>query len=149
MHTKGKDCKSIVLVIYNFYCQIYIKDLQLHTKFVIAFSLKINTYVILLSFKKGKIEIPNRRKKPTIDVAVIVGGMAGISAAVLAIRNGPKTVLDQNRSVQGGNASSEMRVSVNSALRERETGIVDEILIENRRHYNANFIDLFLKNLYK
>ncbi|WP_111708880.1 FAD-dependent oxidoreductase [Lutibacter citreus] len=85
---------------------------------------------------------PIRRKTLNVDVAVIGGGMSGISAAVSAARNGAKVVLVQDRPVLGGNASSEMRVTVNgvSSLQnkhkvERETGIVEELLIENW-HYN-------------
>jgi hypothetical protein len=92
----------------------------------------------------GTTGLPNRKKTISYDVAVIGAGMAGISAAVSAARNGAKTVLIQDRPVLGGNASSEMRVTVNGVqgLRdkkippvERETGIVEEILIENW-HYN-------------
>lgn len=85
---------------------------------------------------------PKRRKTLNFDVAVIGAGMAGISAAVSAARNGAKVVLVQDRPVLGGNASSEMRVTVNGVQSlknkhkiERETGIVEELLIENW-HYN-------------
>ncbi|SDW30452.1 FAD dependent oxidoreductase [Lutibacter oricola] len=85
---------------------------------------------------------PVRRKTLNVDVAVIGGGMSGISAAVSAARNGAKVVLVQDRPVLGGNASSEMRVTVNGVQSlsnkhkvERETGIVEELLIENW-HYN-------------
>mgnify|MGYP005989112749 CR=1 FL=1 len=85
---------------------------------------------------------PIRRKTLDVDVAVIGGGMSGISAAVSAARNGAKVVLVQDRPVLGGNASSEMRVTVNGTQSllnkhkiERETGIVEELLIENW-HYN-------------
>ena len=83
-----------------------------------------------------------RKKTLDVDVAVIGGGMSGISAAVSAARNGAKVVLVQDRPVLGGNASSEMRVTVNGVKSlenkhktERETGIVEELLIENW-HYN-------------
>lgn len=91
---------------------------------------------------KGKKIIPNRKKTLEFDVAVIGAGMSGISAAVSAARNGAKVVLVQDRPVLGGNASSEMRVTVNGVHSltnehkvERETGIIEEILIENW-HYN-------------
>lgn len=81
---------------------------------------------------KGEFAEPNRRETLDYDVAVIGGGMAGISAAVAAARNGAKTVLVQDRPVLGGNASSEIRVTVNQGShQERETGIIEEILIEN------------------
>lgn len=84
-------------------------------------------------------KIPNRTKTVTYDVAVLGGGMAGICAAVSAARNGVKTVLVQDRPVLGGNASSEIRVHVNGVghlkpdnKAERETGIIEELLILNR-----------------
>ena len=89
----------------------------------------------------GKKKSPDRKKTLDFDVAVIGGGMAGICAAVAAARNGSKTVLVQNRPVLGGNSSSEIRVHVNGVnhlhpdrIPERETGIIEELLIHNRFH---------------
>lgn len=65
------------------------------------------------------------------DVAVIGGGMSGISAAVAAARQGADVMLIQDRPVLGGNSSSEIRMTVNGAPFERETGIIEELLIEN------------------
>lgn len=87
-----------------------------------------------LQVASGKKGIPVRKQTLYTDVLVIGAGMAGISAAVSAARNGAKTILIQDRPVLGGNASSEMRVTVNGAPQERETGIVEEILIENWVH---------------
>ncbi len=81
---------------------------------------------------------PQRRLTRNFDVAVIGGGAAGICAAVAAARKGAKTVLVQDRPVLGGNASSEMRVHLNgvnrlkTGLAERETGIIEEMLLHNR-----------------
>lgn len=82
---------------------------------------------------------PVRKKTLDFDFAVIGGGLAGVCAAVAAARNGAKTILVQDRSVLGGNASSEIRVNVNGVTHlkpdgrpERETGIIEEILLENR-----------------
>lgn len=85
----------------------------------------------------GKTGMPSRKKTIGYDVAVIGGGAAGICAAVAAARNGSKTVLIQDRPVLGGNASSEMRVHLNGVNEiggqaERETGIIEEILLHNR-----------------
>ena len=87
----------------------------------------------------GEKEIPNRKKTLTYDVAVLGAGLAGICAAVSAARNGVKTVLVQDRPVLGGNSSSEIRVHVNGVghlkpdkLAERETGIIEELLLLNR-----------------
>ncbi len=87
----------------------------------------------------GQSRIPQRKIKESYDVVVLGGGLAGICAAVSAARNGSKTVLVQDRPVLGGNSSSEMRVHVHgvSHLRpdrkpERETGVLEEILLHNR-----------------
>lgn len=83
-------------------------------------------------------KFPVRDKHISTEVAVIGGGMAGICAAVAAARNGAKVLLIQDRAVLGGNASSEIRVIVHgvtklkSGLPERETGILEEILLLNR-----------------
>jgi hypothetical protein len=72
------------------------------------------------------------------DVAVIGGGLAGVCAAVAAARQGSKVVLLQNRSVLGGNSSSEIRVWVCGATAHgvhqwaRETGIMGELFVENQ-----------------
>ncbi|QBG46766.1 FAD-dependent oxidoreductase [Verrucomicrobia bacterium S94] len=94
-----------------------------------------------LQMSTGKTGLPKRKETLDFDIAVLGGGMAGISAAIAAARSGVKTVLVQDRPVLGGNASSEMRVTVNGVhglrdapkeLRvERETGIIEEIMIEN------------------
>jgi hypothetical protein len=85
----------------------------------------------------GEKQIPQRRKTVEADVAVIGGGLAGICAAISAARSGAKVVLVQDRSVLGGNASSEIRVVVHgvkkltSGLADRETGIIEELLLHN------------------
>ncbi len=72
------------------------------------------------------------------DVVVVGGGMSGLCAALAAARHGARTALVQNRPVLGGNASSEIRMHVSGALfmrrraDARETGIVEEILEENK-----------------
>ncbi len=78
------------------------------------------------------------------EVAVIGGGIAGVNAAVAAARHGAKVVLVQNRSVLGGNASSEVHVPINGSYHfknkfkiDRETGLVDELQMNNR-YYNED-----------
>lgn len=74
------------------------------------------------------------------DVVVVGGGLSGVCAAIASARNGKQTALLQNRSVLGGNASSEIRVNINGALRNSATfkkdvgegGILMEILLENK-----------------
>ncbi len=67
------------------------------------------------------------------DLCVIGGGMAGLTAAISAAREGLKVVLMHERPVLGGNASSEIRMWICGAKGEnnRETGILEEILLEN------------------
>ena len=69
----------------------------------------------------------------TADFVVIGGGLAGMSAAIAAAREGVKTILVHDRSVPGGNASSEIRMWICGAHGEnrRETGIIEEIQLEN------------------
>jgi len=71
------------------------------------------------------------------DFCVVGGGMAGICAALAAARHGARVVLIHDRPVLGGNASSECRVHIcgadrnNSLPNLRETGILEEIRLEN------------------
>lgn len=72
------------------------------------------------------------------DVTVIGGGLAGVSAAIAAARDGAKVALIGNRPVLGGNSSSEIRVWVVGATAHgaqkfaRETGIMGELFLENQ-----------------
>jgi hypothetical protein len=73
-----------------------------------------------------------------VDVAVIGGGLAGVSAAIAAARRGASVALVGNRPVLGGNSSSEVRVWVCGATGHgaqkfaRETGIMGELFLENQ-----------------
>lgn len=73
------------------------------------------------------------------DFVVVGGGLSGLLAAIAAARGGVKTALVHNRSVLGGNASSEFRMHICGADDHmskpnlRETGILEEILLENKR----------------
>ncbi len=70
------------------------------------------------------------------DFCVVGGGMAGVCAAVAAARHGAKTVLVQDRPMLGGNASSEIRMWICGAVgyNVKETGILEEIQLENMRY---------------
>lgn len=82
------------------------------------------------------------RKKIKTDLCVVGGGMSGICTAIAAAREGIKVVLMHERPVLGGNASSEIRMWVCGAAgrNNRETGIVEEIMLENYyRNPTKNF----------
>lgn len=76
-----------------------------------------------------------RRETIQADLCVIGGGMAGLCAAIAAARENCKVVLMQERPVLGGNASSEIRMWICGAngRNNRETGILEEIMLENMR----------------
>ncbi|MBW7458999.1 FAD-dependent oxidoreductase, partial [Paenibacillus sepulcri] len=79
-----------------------------------------------------------RNETINADITVIGGGLAGICAAIAAARLGQKVSLVHNRSVLGGNSSSEVRVWVCGATAHgtnryaRETGIMGELFVENQ-----------------
>lgn len=87
--------------------------------------------------------------KKHYDIAVIGGGMSGICAALAAARMGAQTVLIQDRPVLGGNASSEIRMHIVGATRHgaranlRETGIIEELLLENKYRNPEHSYGLF------
>ncbi|MBQ7800511.1 MAG: FAD-dependent oxidoreductase [Oscillospiraceae bacterium] len=90
----------------------------------------------------GKLNLKKVNHK--VDFCVVGGGLAGIAAAISAARHGAKVALMQDRPVLGGNASSEIRMWVSGAgsrVRHlQETGIIEEILLENMyRNPNRNF----------
>lgn len=88
-------------------------------------------------------EIPKKDSKNIIekkyDVVVIGGGLSGMCAAVAAARQGSNTCLIQDRSVYGGNCSSEVRMHIMGASchwgkkNASETGLLMELLLENKR----------------
>lgn len=76
-----------------------------------------------------------------IEAGLVItgGGLSGVCCAITAAREGLKVVLVQDRSVLGGNASSEVRLWVLGATSHmgnnnrwaREGGVIDELLVEN------------------
>lgn len=91
----------------------------------------------------------------TTQILVAGGGMAGVIAAIAAARNNAKVILCQNRSVLGGNASSEVRMHILGACvrgkiletEARETGILEEIMLEcavRNPQFSASMLDLIL-----
>lgn len=94
------------------------------------------------------------------DVLIAGGGPAGVPCAIAAARNGAKVILCQDRSVLGGNASSEVRMHIVGAngvghfdrgeelrTEAREGGIIEEIRLENcvrNPQRSASVFDLIL-----
>lgn len=68
-----------------------------------------------------------------VDFCVVGGGLSGVCAAIAAARKGLKVAIMHDRSVLGGNASSEIRMWVCGAHGDnnRETGIIEELELEN------------------
>lgn len=67
------------------------------------------------------------------DLCIVGGGLAGLSTAIAAARHGVKVILVQDRPVLGGNSSEEIRMWVcgSHGRDNRETGIIEEIMLEN------------------
>ena len=82
-----------------------------------------------------------KQKVEHYDVVVCGGGLAGFCAAAAAARSGARTALLHNRPVLGGNSSSEVGVTPHGSAAfhayARETGIISEALIEERRRNHA------------
>ena len=82
----------------------------------------------------------DRKTTLETDLCVVGGGIAGICTALAAARNGARVVLVQDRSVLGGNASSEVRMHMVGASCSgqrpgaRESGIIDELRVKDAVH---------------
>jgi hypothetical protein len=97
----------------------------------------------------------------TCDVLVAGGGPAGVPAAISAARLGAKVILCQDRSMLGGNASSEVRMHIVGAdaggargaplsVEAREGGIIEEIRLATAARNpqrSAAMLDMILYEL--
>lgn len=95
------------------------------------------------------------------DVLVAGGGPAGVPCAVAAARAGAKVILCQDRSVLGGNCSSEVRMHIVGAdmskrpgrefkVEAREGGIIEEVRLDTcvkNPQRSASMLDLVLYEL--
>jgi len=94
-----------------------------------------------------------KTEKHKVDVAVIGGGLTGICAALAAARHGVKVALIHDRPVLGGACSSEMRVHIGGADSQnpdmRETGILEELRLENLRRNPQSSYSLWDTILYE
>ncbi|MBQ6473920.1 MAG: FAD-dependent oxidoreductase [Victivallales bacterium] len=89
-----------------------------------------------------KLKVKMGKREHQVDVCVVGGGIAGMCAAIAAARHGAKVALVNDRPMLGGNASSEIRMWLCGArgLNNRETGIVEELCLENDyRNPTSNF----------
>jgi hypothetical protein len=86
-----------------------------------------------------------RQEALDYDVVVCGGGLAGVCAAIAAARGGATVGLIHDRTVLGGNSSSEVRVTPHGAAQfhayGRETGIISELLIEERAQNHAQIME--------
>ena len=86
-----------------------------------------------------------KKESEEYEIVVCGGGLAGFCAAVAAARRGHKTCIVQNRPVFGGNSSSEIGVTPHGAAAfhayARETGIISELLIEERSLNHAEIYE--------
>ncbi|MEZ6017096.1 MAG: FAD-dependent oxidoreductase [Planctomycetota bacterium] len=95
-----------------------------------------------------------RRVEHVVDVLVVGGGMSGVCAALAAARNGARTMLVQDRSRLGGNASSEVRMHIVGADSHgaragwREGGLIEEIRLEDAVRNPHRAWELFDLTLY-
>lgn len=102
-------------------------------------------------------------EKMKCDLVVAGAGIAGMCAAVAAARNGIKVVLINDRSVLGGNASSEIGVGIsganqhglNAAIYGKEGGLIEELRLMLRKYnefdgygYHALLDSVFLDFIY-
>ncbi|MDI7276496.1 MAG: FAD-dependent oxidoreductase [Anaerolineae bacterium] len=95
------------------------------------------------------------RQTHEADVCIVGGGLSGLCAALAAARHGAQVLLMHDRPVLGGNASSEVRMHICGADRHgaipnlRETGILEELRLENARRNPAQSYSIWDAVLYE
>jgi hypothetical protein len=85
------------------------------------------------------------------DLVVVGGGLSGLCAALAAARRGTKVALVHERSLLGGNNSSEVRVVASGSTASNswsaETGLIHELLLEDRANNHEQFFDQGMINV--
>ena len=85
----------------------------------------------MTAFRREALQTDTIFDKGTYDLVVVGGGIAGITTAISAARNGSTVALIQNRPVLGGNNSSEVRVGLSGLIHQEPYknigNLVDEI----------------------
>ena len=90
-----------------------------------------------------------RYQELTYDLVVVGGGLSGMCAAIAAARHGARVAIIHSRPVFGGNASSEIRMHICGATchgnkkNMAETGILEEILLENKNRNPFQVYSIF------
>ncbi len=94
---------------------------------------------------------PFQHETHQVDLCIVGGGLSGLCAAVAAARHGTKVAVMQDRPMLGGNSSSEVRMWVCGArgLNLRETGIIEELMLENHYRNPTRVLSLWDSILYE
>jgi len=105
-----------------------------------------NEVAALTKFRRKLLGLPDHPEEGgAFDLVVVGGGLAGTCAALSAARNGLTVALVQDRSILGGNGSSEVRVwpegKTNREPFPHVGDIVKEILPPTSRNGNMNGSD--------
>ncbi|NDH94178.1 MAG: FAD-dependent oxidoreductase, partial [Planctomycetia bacterium] len=90
-----------------------------------------NDSAVLPSWRRSALGLPAEPEtKGPYDLVVVGGGYSGMGAAISGARMGLKVALIQNRSVLGGNGSSEVRVWAMGLIRRGKYPRIGEIIEE-------------------
>jgi len=92
-----------------------------------------------------------RHKIHKVDFCVVGSDLAGMFTAIASARHGAKVLLMHDRPVPGGNASSEICMWVGGAhgKNNRETGILEEIMLENLYRNSERIYSIWDSILYE
>lgn len=87
----------------------------------------------------------------SFDLVVVGGGLSGLCAALASARRGVKVALIHERTLLGGNNSSEVRVVASGSTASNswsaETGLMHEFLLSDRARNHEQFFDQGMINV--